>query len=182
MKTDCFSRWEREAVASSAAGMTIPAFLSPILKWSEVNWSRSVVSDSLWPHRLQPARLLCPWDFPGSSAGVDCHFLLQGIFPTRGSNPGLPHCRQTLYLLSHQGSPFPNSSHKKRGFFLMGSSASACMHAYVHVNMCILFTCEWIHVCMCARRQQYVYMLVYMCVGVSLHLWVHLCRVYLWIF
>ena len=49
--------------------------------------------------------LLCPWDFPGNSTGVDCHFLLQGIFPTQGSNPGLPHCRQTLYCLSHQGSP-----------------------------------------------------------------------------
>ena len=57
------------------------------VKWSEVKWSRSVVSDSLRPHRLQPARLLCPWDFPGNSTGVDCHFLLQGIFPTQGSNP-----------------------------------------------------------------------------------------------
>ena len=43
--------------------------------------------------------------FPGKSAGVDCHFLLQGIFPTQESNPGLLHCRQTLYRLSHQGSP-----------------------------------------------------------------------------
>ena len=34
---------------------------------------------------------------------MDCHFLLQGIFLTRGSNPGLPHCTQTLYRLSHQG-------------------------------------------------------------------------------
>ena len=68
---------------------------------SEVKWSHSVVSDSLRPHRLQPASLLCPWDFPGSSTGVDCHFLLQGIFPNQGSNPGLPHCRQTLYRLSH---------------------------------------------------------------------------------
>ena len=57
-------------------------------------------------HGLQPTRLLCPWDFPGSSPGVDCHFLLQGIFPTQGSNPGLPHCRQMLYRLSHQGSRF----------------------------------------------------------------------------
>ena len=46
-----------------------------------------------------------PWDFAGKSAGVDCHFLLQGIFPTQESNPGLPQCRQTLYHLSHQGSP-----------------------------------------------------------------------------
>ena len=65
---------------------------------------RSVVSDSLQPHGLQPARLLCPWDFPGNSTGMDCHFLLQWIFPTQGSNPGLPHCRQKLYRLSHQGS------------------------------------------------------------------------------
>ena len=35
---------------------------------------------------------------------MDCHFLLQGIFPTQESNPGLLHCRQTLYCLSHQGS------------------------------------------------------------------------------
>ena len=40
----------------------------------------------------------------GKSAGVDCHFLLQGIFSTQGSNPGLPHCGQMLYRLSHQGS------------------------------------------------------------------------------
>ena len=48
--------------------------------------------------------LLCPWDFPGKSTGVDCHFLLQRIFSTQGSNPGLLHCRQTFYCLSHQGS------------------------------------------------------------------------------
>ena len=43
-------------------------------------------------------------DFPGKSTGVGCHFLLQAIFPTQGSNPGLPHCRQTLCHLSHQRS------------------------------------------------------------------------------
>ena len=49
-------------------------------------------------------RLLHPWDFPGTNTGVGCRFLLQEIFPTQGLNPGLPHCRQTLYHLSHQGS------------------------------------------------------------------------------
>ena len=44
-------------------------------------------------------------DFPGKSSTVGCHLLLQGIFPTWGSKPSLPHCRQTLYRLSHQGSP-----------------------------------------------------------------------------
>ena len=56
----------------------------------------SVMSDSLRPHGLQPTRILRPWDFPGKNTGVGCHFLLQGIFPTQGSNPGLPHCSQTL--------------------------------------------------------------------------------------
>ena len=42
------------------------------------------------PHRLQPARLLCPWDFPGKSTGVGSRFLLQGIFLTQGSNLCLP--------------------------------------------------------------------------------------------
>ena len=51
-------------------------------------------------------RLLRPWYFPGKSTGEGCHFLLQRIFPTQGSNPGLPQCRQMLlYLLSHKGSP-----------------------------------------------------------------------------
>ena len=45
-----------------------------------------------------------PWDFPGKSTRVGSHFLLQGIFPTKGLNPGLLHRRQTLYHLSHQGS------------------------------------------------------------------------------
>ena len=67
---------------------------------SPVQFSRSVVSDSLRPHGPSS-----PWDSPGQSTGVGSLSLLQGIFPTQGSNPGLPHCRQTLYPLSHRGSP-----------------------------------------------------------------------------
>ena len=48
----------------------------------------------LQPHGLYPTRLLCPWDFPGKNTGVGCHFLLQGIFPTQGSNPSLLHCSE----------------------------------------------------------------------------------------
>ena len=43
-------------------------------KWK---WSRSVVYDPQWPHGLQPSRVLHPWNFPGKSTGVGCHFLLQ---------------------------------------------------------------------------------------------------------
>ena len=64
-------------------------------------WSDGKVKVKLRPRGLQPARLLCLWDFPDKNTGVGCHFLLQGIFSTQGSNPGLPHCRQTLYHLSH---------------------------------------------------------------------------------
>ena len=49
----------------------------------------SVVSDSVRPHKRQPNRLLCSWDSPGKNTGVGCHSLLQGIFPTQGSNPCL---------------------------------------------------------------------------------------------
>ena len=54
---------------------------------------------------LQPTRLLCLWEFPGKDTEVDCHFLLQGIFLTQESNPGLLHYRQILYRLSYEGSP-----------------------------------------------------------------------------
>ena len=61
----------------------------------------------------QSCRILCdpmralysPWNSPGQSTGVSGLFLHQGIFPTQGSNPGLPHFRQFLYQLSHKGSP-----------------------------------------------------------------------------
>ena len=68
-------------------------FPSPMHDSEEWKWSHSVMSDSLRPHGLQPIRLLCPWDFTGKSTGVGCHVLLQRIFPTRGLNLGLPHCR-----------------------------------------------------------------------------------------
>ena len=58
--------------------------------------SRSVVSNSL--------QLCSPWNSPGQNTGVDSCSLLQGIFPTQGLNPGLPHCRRILYQLSYQGS------------------------------------------------------------------------------
>ena len=62
--------------------------------------SRSVVSDSLRPHGLYSN-----WNPPGQNTGVGSLSLLQGIFPTQGSNPGLLHYRQILYQLNLKGSP-----------------------------------------------------------------------------
>ena len=59
-----------------------------------------VMSDSLQPHGLYS-----PWNSPGQNTGVGSFSLLQGIFPTQGSSPGLPHCRWILYQLSHEGGP-----------------------------------------------------------------------------
>ena len=56
------------------------------------------------PHVLWPSRLLCSWDFPGKNTGVGCHFLLQGIFPTQGSNPQPLHWQVDSLPLSHLGS------------------------------------------------------------------------------
>ena len=52
-----------------------------------------------------PMDLYSPWNSPGQNTGEGSPSLLQGIFPTQGSNPGLLHCRRVLYQLSHQGSP-----------------------------------------------------------------------------
>ena len=56
--------------------------------WVSSMYAKSflVVSDFLQPHGPYPARLLCPWNFPGKNAGVGCHSLLQGIFLTKGLN------------------------------------------------------------------------------------------------
>ena len=54
---------------------------------------------------LRPRGLYNPWNSPGQNTGVGSLFLLQGIFPTQGLNPGLPHCRWILYQLSHNGNP-----------------------------------------------------------------------------
>ena len=77
----------------------------PKLKLQEwLLFSHSAASP-VQPHGLQPARLLCPWDFPGKNTGVGCHFLLQGIFLTQGSNPHLLHWQADSVVLSHQGNP-----------------------------------------------------------------------------
>ena len=99
----CSARWKENG------GYILPFFSSQLLCCAVLTCS--VVSDSLRPYGLQPTRLLCPWGVPGKNAGMGCHFLLQGIFPTQELNPCLLcllHFKWILYSLSHQGSP-PNS-------------------------------------------------------------------------
>ena len=81
------------------------SFLLLTLDLPSVQFIHSVVSDSLQPHELQPARLHCSWNSSGKNTGVGSHFLLQGICLTQRLNLGLPPCRQVFYHLSYQGSP-----------------------------------------------------------------------------
>ena len=67
------------------------------IKWK---WSVAQLCPTLWPHELSSL-----WNSPGQNTGVGSLSLLQQIFPTQGSNPGLPHCRWMLHQLSHQRSP-----------------------------------------------------------------------------
>ena len=106
--------------------------------------SRSVVSSS-----LQHNGLYCPWNSLGQNNGVSSLSLLQGIFPTQVSNPGLPHCGRILYQLSHKESPtilewvshpFPSRSSQPSnqtrvsciagGFFTNWTIREALMYAY----------------------------------------------------
>ena len=69
--------------------------------------SRCLVTQS-WPALCDPMDCSLPGssvhgDSPGKNTGTGLHALLQGIFPTQGSNPGVPHCRWILYRLSHHG-------------------------------------------------------------------------------
>ena len=74
--------------------------------------------------------------FPGQTTGVGSPSLLQGIFPTEGSNPGIPHCRQILYQLSHQGSPSKDplelvSQYFRKQLFLTSISMQKVILLYI---------------------------------------------------
>ena len=97
------------------------------LKWSE---SRSVASES-----LRPRGLYGPWNSPGQKTGVGSLSLLQWIFPTWGSNPGLLNCRWILYQLSHKGSPSIKDVHifkrRRNGVKLRELEKRLCVESWV---------------------------------------------------
>ena len=93
----CHTQWSKSEREKQI--LFINAYIWNLEKWYE-SASHSVMSDSLWPHGLYS-----PWNSPGHNTGMSSHSLLQGIFPTQGSNPGLLHCRWILYQLSHKGNP-----------------------------------------------------------------------------
>ena len=89
---------------------TQSSILAWIIPWTqEPDGLQSTGSERVrhsWATEWVRVYLICPWDSPCKNTGVGCHALLQGVVPTQGSNPGLLHCKQILYCLSHQGSPY----------------------------------------------------------------------------
>ena len=81
----------------------------------------------LWPHGLQPVRLLCPWDSPVKNTGVACRFFLQGIFPTQELNLGLLPFGQILYPLSYKERSFGVDTQLFQDHLLKRLSLLYCM-------------------------------------------------------
>ena len=130
---ECEVKWSLESITTKKAsgGDGIPVKLFQILKDDAMKVLHSICQQiwktQQWPSEVaQSCLTLCdPMDcslpcfsvhgiFPGKNTGVGCHFLLQWIFLTQGSNPGLLHCRQTLYPLSQSVSPVALGSNGQR--------------------------------------------------------------------
>ena len=98
--------------------------------------SCSVVSNSLRPHSLYS-----PWNSSGQNTGVGSLSLLQGIFPTQGSNPGLPHCRQILYQLRHKRNPVNMVETTKFYTFQVMMVNGFSLYMYIYLYYIFLYLC-----------------------------------------
>ena len=85
----------------------LPLFMLMVLSLGEIDILSNSINEScsVVSNYLQPYGLYSPWNFPGQNTGVASLSLLQRVFSTQGLNPGILHCRQILYKLSHKGSP-----------------------------------------------------------------------------
>ena len=108
------------------SGLPFPSSMNESEKWKS---SRSVVSNSSWPHALQPTRLLHPWDFPGKSTGVGCHCFLWPGFPIHHQLPeptqthvhGIGDAIQPSHLLLTSSPPTFNLSQNQSLFWWASS-------------------------------------------------------------
>ena len=119
----CLLYWQAGSLSLAPPGKPI------IYRCAVLLLSCSVMSNSLCPMDYSPPGSSVHGDSPGKNTKVGCHTLLQGIFPTQGSNPGLLHYRHILYHLSHQGSSRMlgvGSPSLLPGIFLTWVSCIAC--------------------------------------------------------
>ena len=107
-------------------GFNLAGYIQSIALQSDM----TEVTQQAHVHRLQPTRLLCPWDFPGQNTAVGCHFPLRGIFPIQESNP------RFLYLLRWQADCLPLSH--------LGSPQHHLVQAVLFNHY--LYLCEYIFI------------------------------------
>ena len=101
--------------------------MTNLVKWKLLNCIWFLVTQST---------IYSLWNSPGQNTGVGSLSLLQGIFPTQGLNPGLPHCRRILYQLSHQGSqPRQHIKKQRHCFANKGPSSQSYGFSSSHVWM-----------------------------------------------
>ena len=99
----------------------------------------SVVSDSVWPHGLQPTRLLCPWDSPGKNTGVGCHFLLQCV-KVESESEVTQSCLtlSNPWTAAHQAPPSMGFSGQQYwSGVLLPSPMCTCRYMYMCVYVCV---------------------------------------------
>ena len=123
--------------------------------------SCSAVSDSLWPHGLQPTRLLGLWNSPGKNTGVCCYFLLQGIFLIHGLNPRFFTAWTTnrnCPLKKNSPSPAPGNHHSTFCLYEFDDSRESLISGTVqYLSFCDRFSSlsimssRFVHVIICAR-------------------------------
>ena len=119
-----------------------------------------------------------PWNSPGQNTGVGSLSLLQGIFPTLGLNPGLPHCRQILYQLSHKGKLYSNVTFSMTSFLTIFSKLQSYTHipcttfsAFIFLLNTYYYTAEPCHIAVGALTLCMIKNL-----RITLKLDIHICR------
>ena len=136
--------WWATTVHGVAKTQTRLKRLSTLSCWSEMNVAQ------LCPTLCDSTD--CPWNFPGQNAGVGSLSLLQGIFPTQGSNPGLPHCRWILYQLSQRGSPLSCwMIPKRKGWGVQDPHQKVNISPLIPLLVYLFCNIYWVFVLPCAK-------------------------------
>ena len=129
------TEWLMLSLSSEADAVDLLLCRENYFKNKSESESHSVVSDSFRP---------MDWNSPGQNTGMGSLSLLQVIFPTQGSKPGLLHCRRILYQLSHKGSPQKQKAISNWSFimFCLTSNSISCSVIQLCLTFCDPMDCS----------------------------------------
>ena len=121
---------------------------------------------------MQPHGLCSPWNSPGQNTRVDSLSFLQGILPTQGSKPGLPHCRWVLYQLSHRILIESSGLGKEmQSLLLFPEEIVRCNKKHVTIKICAFILSLY--------KFKHIFYLLYFCYFLSVTYNFHLCFFFL---